>query len=336
GREAELFATICGLTQLVEKPTRIPDRDGEFASLLDLVLASDPDSYTVSVHALLGTSDHKLITVSCQLKVKTQDPPMPRKVWHYKSAEWNHLREFYRSFPWKEVCFRTNNISECANQITETILAGMEAYIPFSTKCGSNNKQWFNLNCKNAVNTKNAAYRKLRQHPSIENRRNFLAFRNSCKRIIDECKESHNNRIKNKLLNCLNGTRSFWSVSKAVSQGFAKSALPPLTADDGSIAVTAREKANLLGKLFASNSTLHSQGKTPPYLPRVNSSMGEISFPQRIINKILKSVDTNKASGPDRTLIQSTALRTIAHLFPHLSPPKQRQPQVLRILGSNK
>ncbi|MGH9705388.1 MAG: endonuclease/exonuclease/phosphatase family protein, partial [Candidatus Acidiferrales bacterium] len=60
GREAESFAISCGLTQLLDEPTRIPDRDGEFASLLDLFLTTNPEIYTVTVNPPLGSSDHKL------------------------------------------------------------------------------------------------------------------------------------------------------------------------------------------------------------------------------------------------------------------------------------
>lgn len=299
GREAETFAISHNLTQLVDEPTRIPDRQGDFASLLDLFLTSNPDLYTVTVQPPLGSSDHNLISATCELAIKTQEPQLPRKVWHYKSAKWRNLREFYLHFPWIDVCFKNRNTSESADEITQVILAGMEAFIPSSIKRPSKNKPWFDKSCSRAVNSKNAAYREWRRNPTVENRNTFIIFRNLCKQTVDECKERHNEQIKNKLLNCPNGSRSFWSVAKAVSQGFSKSSIPPLTKDDGSIAETAKEKANILAEMFASNSTLDPQGKIPPTIPRVNSSMPGPVFRQREVKRILKGLDTNKAVGPD-------------------------------------
>nr|CAI5826128.1 unnamed protein product [Callosobruchus analis] len=58
-------------------------------------------------------------------------------------------------------------------------------------------------------------------------------------------------------------SKIFWSVAKAVSEDFSYSSIPPLTREDKSIASTPKEKANILAKLVASNSTVDFQGSTP-------------------------------------------------------------------------
>ena len=283
----------------MDEPTRIPDRDGDFASLLDLFLTTNPEIHTVTVRPPLGSSDHKLVSTSSKLPVIATEAPKPRRVWHYKSAQWEDLKEHFRTFPWIEVCFGTDDPSVCAGEVSEVILTSMEAYIPFSKKCPSNGKAWFNQGCKEAVASKNRAYRQWRTNPNAANRNNFVRTRNHCKQTIDASKEEHNQRIKNKLLANPNGSRSFWSVSKAVSQNFTKSIIPPLTRADGTIATTSTEKANLLGNLFSAHSTVDFQGKTPPNIAAVQSSMSDIVFRQRVIKRILLKLDTNKASGPD-------------------------------------
>ena len=44
--------------------TRYPDRSGDQPNLLDLFLTSNPMPYTVELFSPLGSSDHRLISVS--------------------------------------------------------------------------------------------------------------------------------------------------------------------------------------------------------------------------------------------------------------------------------
>ena len=63
GREAEAFAIVNDLTQVISEPTRVPDRAGDKANTLDLFLTSNPSIYSPpTVSSPLGNSDHCLIT----------------------------------------------------------------------------------------------------------------------------------------------------------------------------------------------------------------------------------------------------------------------------------
>ncbi|KAJ0180875.1 hypothetical protein K1T71_002960 [Dendrolimus kikuchii] len=133
GKCAANLALAYGLTQMVSNPTRIPDIETHTPSLLDLLLTTHPEGYQVSVEAPLGSSDHCL--VRCVVPVVENGRPRPsgtRHVWHYKSADWDGLREFYASFPWLQICFSSDDPSICADAIADTILSGMHCFIPNS------------------------------------------------------------------------------------------------------------------------------------------------------------------------------------------------------------
>ncbi|MPC34496.1 hypothetical protein E2C01_027888 [Portunus trituberculatus] len=51
------FATLHDLEQLLQHPTRIPDRLGDTHNILDLFLTSNPSAYAVTLSSLLGSSD---------------------------------------------------------------------------------------------------------------------------------------------------------------------------------------------------------------------------------------------------------------------------------------
>ena len=58
------------LTQIVDFPTRIPDRDDHQPYLLHLFLCSNPDSCTVASHTHLGKSDHMVVSVDMEFVIK--------------------------------------------------------------------------------------------------------------------------------------------------------------------------------------------------------------------------------------------------------------------------
>ena len=63
GPAAEIFSTACGLTQLINGPTRVPDKPNEKYNLLDLFITSQPSSNEAKISALLENSGHKLIKI---------------------------------------------------------------------------------------------------------------------------------------------------------------------------------------------------------------------------------------------------------------------------------
>ena len=117
--------------------------------------------------------------------------------------------------------------------------------------------------------------------------------------IIDQEKNEFDQKARDRLLNCPTGSKSFWAFAKSVGKNFTSSSFPPLVGEDSTIAITSKEKADLFASIFARNSTLDSQGKEPPTLSRIDSSMPEIIFRVKNIRRILLDLDTSKACGLD-------------------------------------
>ena len=64
GREAEAFAMVNDLTQVISEPTRVPHCAGDKANTIDLFLTSNPSIYSPpTVSSPLGNPDHCLITL---------------------------------------------------------------------------------------------------------------------------------------------------------------------------------------------------------------------------------------------------------------------------------
>ncbi|XP_013161244.1 PREDICTED: uncharacterized protein LOC106113067, partial [Papilio xuthus] len=307
GRSVHDFALAYVLTQLVTSPTRIPDVVDHLPSLLDLLLTTHPDSYLVSVDAPLGSSDHCLIRTTVPISRRFRSQPIGlRRVWHYRSADWDRMRSFYASYPWGQVCFNLDNPDAVADSIADVVLQGMELFIPSTmVPSGGRSRPWFGRSCKIALRYKRECYRAWAEalaagdHNSSALKMKYNSASRSFKRVIAKAKSEHVASIGEKLVRLPSGTRAFWSLAKAVQGNFCRPSLPSLRREDDSLAHTAKEKADLLVSLFASNSTLDDTGYSPPKIPGGDTFMSEIQFIQRSVRKVLLSLDVNKSSGPD-------------------------------------
>ncbi|KAG0728132.1 Serine--pyruvate aminotransferase, mitochondrial [Chionoecetes opilio] len=97
---------------------------------------SPPQVLQAMLNPLLGHLHPEftsLISVTCPIApVPLRDPPKRRCFWHFNSAKWEDLRQYYSDFPWNDYCFHVKDPSLCAERITEVIVSGMEAYIPLT------------------------------------------------------------------------------------------------------------------------------------------------------------------------------------------------------------
>jgi len=111
GTAAFEFATLNDLQQLIVGPTRIPDNSLQLPSLspLDLFLTSSHNSYNCKILPPLGNSDHNLISCTSLVTHKPSSSASNRRLWHFASARWDDMRDFYFSFPWDAFAFRSGD-----------------------------------------------------------------------------------------------------------------------------------------------------------------------------------------------------------------------------------
>ena len=299
GELALTFSILNDLEQLVQHPTRIPDRLGDRPNILDLFLTSNPSAYSVNLFSPLGSSDHNLISVTCPIApVLPPDPPSPRRLWHFGAADWEALRQYFFDFPWNDFCFRGRDASVSAERITEVIFSGMEAYIPFSFSQSNAKKSWFTHACSTAVNNKEEAYKRYRRLQTDESRQLYVSARNQSKSILRLAKNS----FINSKCNALSGSYSsqaFWHLAKNISNNFSSSSFPPLFRSDGSTVISSFDKAELFSETFAQNSTLDDSGAVPPSPPPSHLLLPKVLISSKDVFSTLSGLDTKKAYGPD-------------------------------------
>ena len=103
--------------------------------------------------------------------------------------------------------------------------------------------------------------------------------------------------INNKIVSCQDGSRSFWSMAKVVSQNSCQSSLPPLKNNSDASSTT------LLGQSFSISLCLQLQPGRPrgptTSLPPFKFTISPIKFSTRKVRETLLQLDTSKSKGPD-------------------------------------
>ncbi|KAJ8735596.1 hypothetical protein PYW07_007216 [Mythimna separata] len=306
-----------GLSQLAKQATRVLDIAGHTTNYLDILLTTDPDRCIVTVSSPLGTSDHCLVKSVTSFSPPDRDSRGERRVWRYKSADWDEMRYFFASYPWQQVCFSSENPSSCAEAISDVVRQAMEYYIPYSNvPIGCSARPWFNAACAEAEKRKHSAFlswvdARDRKAPDLSSKkRAFKHAVKSYKKVQRKARFDRISHIGQKLSAQPSGSRALWSLARSVAANFCWPTLPPLVWPVGILAHTAREKAGLFASLFAYNSRLDTGSATPPTLPHCGTSMPEIRIRNRKVLRALCRLDVNKASRPDS--ISATVLKACA------------------------
>ena len=126
----------------------------------------------------------------------------------------------------------------------------------------------------------------------------FISARNRCSAKLRRARSSFRKRKIDKL-NSSPTEKCFWSLSKKIFNNFCNSSFPSLIRPDGSIACSPTDKANLFGSYFSANSSLSdSNAPDPPTQPLFNP-IPSIIISARKVRRVLRSLKTDKASGPD-------------------------------------
>ncbi|KAJ8704059.1 hypothetical protein PYW07_013353 [Mythimna separata] len=252
--------------------TRVPDVDSHTPNCLDLLLTTDPDRYSVSISAPLGSSDHCLVK-----SVSVYSPPDPSPRGTRRMCDTGRRIGMAcdlssRVILGSQLAFLLKMLRRA--QMTDVLRQGMEYYIPFSDVSVSGGaRPWFSVECGRANALKHAAYRawvdSLRNSLDVsEKKKAFNRAAKSCKKVImQRSRFEHISRIGNKLASYPAGSKAFWSLAKSVESNFCRPSLPPLLRPDGSLAHTAEEKAHLSASLFAESSRQDSGDASPPAAP---------------------------------------------------------------------
>ncbi len=287
----ESLFQICKDFQL-QQCVKVPTRPAS-GYLLDLVLTDLKKSTSIDVQAPIA--DH--CVVICRMDLCTQiSPPIKRRVWCYKTANWNGLRDAVCAYDFSFL--HELDVNEAVPMFVAAVLRLAESYIPRKDiETNSRTHPWLTDRCRWAIDAKTRAF------GSDE----FQEEAERCRDVLVSEYRKYQAELRAKIASLSRGSKRWWSLSRELLCKTAPlSTVPPMKTAANQPWITAPEdKANLLANTFREKWRLPEVENFLPcedlgFSEEPNVRMSEFFLVRcRWAKRCLRGIKDRKATGPD-------------------------------------
>ena len=268
-------------------------------SSLDPVM-SDLPPHTVLCLPLdyVGSSDHVAVLSKIQFS-RPREESYTRTLWRWEAANWGRMQAILRSTDWREVLCGTTD--EQVEQLTRLLYDLQTRWVPHAQHTHKATDQpWFGPECRAASDAKYRAWMSYKRHPTARNRRRHREASEAMRDTQAWAVEHWKANLRGKLRGGQVGSRQWWGLVKEQQGESRGNTIPSLVREDGSMAHTAQDKANLLAKHFSSKMCISDPGRTPQKVTTVvRESLKTVKTSEQEVKALLLKLDVNKAVGPD-------------------------------------
>ena len=293
-----------GYSQLITESTNFePNKN---PSCIDLIFTNQPNliSDRGVIASLCSSCHHQIIYAKINFQV-VYPPPFNRLVWHFNRAQVNLIQRSIRGFDWKKA-FNNLSVNEQVEVFTNTLLNIFKNFIPHElVKVKPKDPPWMSNLIKSALRRKNRLHRK---HASGRggndiNKKLEEATDLVCN-LITTSKAAYYKSIGEKLNDPTIRSKTYWSVLNSAMGKKKIPSIPPIF-ENNSFISDFKEKAHLFNLYFVDQCTLLDNGSIIPDIRyKTNQRLGNLTFSNNEISKILKNLNQNKAHGCDEISIK--------------------------------
>ena len=299
GRVLNNFLMSNNLEELINEPTHI--RDNGSQSCIDLICTDQPYIFTETgvLPSLDPHSKHNIIHGSLNFH-NPCPPPYKRKIWDYKTAKTDLIRNELLNTDWKSL-FSGLNTDEMSLIFTDTLLNIFSRNI--SNKiitCNDKDAPWITPAVKSAIRRNSRVYRKWIMRGRNPNDHNKVReVQNATNKLIREAKHSYFEKLGDKLSDPQTGQKTFWTAFKRITNKKKLTNIPPIF--DNNIYVTNfHQKAKIFNDYFADQCKIHDNGSVlPDYFSRTDLSISYVDVNTDQIVDIIRKYSSKKAHGCD-------------------------------------
>ena len=234
-----------------------------------------------------------------------------RHIWMYNNGNFGLLREKASSIDWHAL--ENDDISLYASNLNSTILSLTKECIPNkSIRVRTSDPPWITTLLKRQIRKRKRLYRKAKQTNLERHWIKFRQLRNETNTMIRNSKQQFYDNIAEKLKSKSLSSKDWWSTLKTFISPNLNSAIPPIESE-GIIYTDDFEKANLFNNYFQGQTVLDDSNAVLPELPEPSylTSLSSIAFDPQEVEEILRTLKTDKASGPDG--LSNRILKELSH-----------------------
>ena len=250
----------------------------------------------------VGSSDHFPTIINVEATLPKKFEKWTR--WNFKKANWDEFKSTSDALL-QQLDLSSPDVNKLSTNVTEAILTAAKKCIPRG--CRSNYKPFWNENLAQVVKNRENARKNYMEHPTPENRTNFM--RNSAiakKEILTSKRQKFQHTCENIDLS-KEGTKA-WSLLKNMSGENKKSNPKPIFSEGDTIADDQR-KAERHNKFFASINKSNKQTdedqimlkdlKSKEKSPGPNIKLFDEEFTIKELNTAMKMLKPRKSPGQD-------------------------------------
>ena len=291
------------LTQHIRSCTRARGRDQP--SLLDLLFTRQENQIeNIDYEPPLGKSDHVVIKWDFIVKYDVIEAEYNEgKKINYKKGNYQELRRHFKDVDWRKALEDGNLNNKYAN-FCDIYNAAINIFIPQKKMETWKEKQWFNAKCKEAKSRRDVLWNRFRRHGGQRAYSNYKKARNEYTRIRREAQIDHEKDIVNK---CQSQPKLFYKYVKGKIKVTDKI---QSIMDEGKSFSNEEDICEIFNKKFQSVFTKENEFSGVAGSRKISPRLDSIVISKRMIEKELKSLDRNKACGPDE--ISSWVLKECA------------------------
>ena len=277
------------LYQHISQTTRITDTT---SSILDLLFTSDP-SIVSNVNIIPGISDHEAIVfiINCTLKGKGCKP---RMTYSYSKADFNKFRNDLENAPLTESLVK-EDLESSWQSWKNIILNVVDKNVPHRKVTRKYHVPWIDKDVKRLFRKRRKFFEKAKKSNLQSDWNKFRKIRRDTKRLV---KLKYKDYLQNNLCEDIKSNpKRFWNFVKSKKK--VQNPIPCLKVN-GITFTDDKEKVDTLNKQFESVFKDTNDGPFPPCEERNDvPAMSDIHCCVADVCKLLKSIDVNKAQGPD-------------------------------------
>ena len=259
---------------------------------------------TSEVRSRLFTSDH-LAVVTC---FKIQTGPAPRasrsKVYNYKRADFEGLRQAIHSVPWSVL--ENMDVNSAVELFYDIVFAAVTDNVPM-IEIRQKFPPWFDRTVRDLLREKEQAHKRKKADPSVANVEEHARARSAFKRAT--C-ASYSEYLLGLVGKFKENPKRYWSFIKALK---SSGHVSPVLECNGELVKDAAAKANCQNKCFAAKFSAPYTAALPEAPALQSQGLSSFYVPPGRVAQLLRELSPHKACGPDG--LSARILRECAEEF---------------------
>ena len=301
------------LFQHVMQPTRY--RQGERTEILDLIFSNEEGMVTnLNYFPGIGLSDHICIqfTIQCYNEERQAVTPKP----DYNRADFPGIMTILDRLNWRDM-LEDVDVHEAWQSFNNKLQCVLKEHVPERRTPRLRRNMYMTTPALRMRRRKEKQWKRYLLTGQAHHYVLYSRTRNALRRMTRKLKREFENNLVSKIKE---NPKSFWSYVKTKTK--TRVTVEALKRNDGSLAESSREKAEVLNEFFASVFTKENLTNIPHMIPVYDGpALEDVEITPGMVESKLKELNPSKSPGPDqvhpRVLkeLASTVCGPLSHIF---------------------